>query len=158
MTTRLSCAVLSLILGASSARGDKTTDDAPRKDVGELPEDLQKKAREVAGGEVTVPGLMVFTGVVVFMVFAFGVGALFGLAWLTSKWPQSPENSTRAYQMYALIIIVDLAVALPAAGFSGSQIAPIYGLLGTALGFVFGKGTAAPKTPEAPPGEPPPAS
>jgi hypothetical protein len=133
-------------------------DDAPRKDVGELPEDLQKKAREAAGGEGTVSGLMWFTGAVVLMVFVFGGIALYCLAQVVSGWPKTSENAAHAARMFALILIVTFTVVLPAAGFSGSQIAPIYGLMGTALGFVFGKGTAAAKTPEAPPGEPPPTS
>ncbi len=70
-------------------------------------------------------------GVLVFTAAILGLGA-----WMRSR---GVINSDAFFKMFGLVIVIGPSLFLITAGYSKDQITPVIGLLGTALGFAFGK-------------------
>lgn len=74
-----------------------------------------------------------------------GVAALVLVSWLFRKHIQ--DKTDEFVKLFAFVIVSFAAIFLIVAGYADSQVAPAYSLLGTIIGYVFGRDSAARNAP-----------
>jgi hypothetical protein len=87
--------------------------------------------RSVEPGGLTLAEIALSIGVL-----GFTVILVIAVAWMRVKASLSGDAS---FKLFGLVIVVGSSLFVMTAGWSQQQITPIVGLLGTALGFIFGK-------------------
>lgn len=75
----------------------------------------------------------------------FGLIALLVVAWSMRR----ERDSDAILRALGTIVVVFSALFLVVAGYSDSQVAPAFGLLGTVAGYLFGKSVSLPASPPA---------
>jgi hypothetical protein len=97
------------------------------------PEEAQKIAADpqTPTGVLSLAEIALSIGVLAFTAAILGLGA-----WMRVR---GVVNSDAFFKMFGLVIVIGPSLFLITAGYSKDQITPVIGLLGTALGFAFGK-------------------
>lgn len=108
--------------------GNKTTEQTQTQST--VRKEVSVEIPSLSTGEIALSiGVLAFTLVLVAIV-----------AWLRKIESISGDV---LFKLFGLIIVVGSSIFLVSAGWSQQQITPVVGLLGTAIGFVFGKNTGA---------------
>jgi hypothetical protein len=89
------------------------------------------------GRTLTTAEIVLSAASLVFAAIVIGIAALMRARKLFS--------ADVAFKLIGLALVIGSSMFLVAAGYSQQQITPVVGLLGTALGFVFGKTTRNPE-------------
>lgn len=87
-------------------------------------------------GEINSIGLYVFGGLILALT-AMALGLVF---WNMHK-NRKGWDDLRSFQLFGLVFVLGVGTFLIVAGYSPAQTAPIYGLMGASLGYLFGRDT-----------------
>jgi uncharacterized membrane protein len=100
------------------------------------------RSQRVGSGYLTskTPYEFYLAGLTIFL----GVSALVLVSWLFRKHLQ--EKTDEFVKLFAFVIVSFAAIFLIVAGYADSQVAPAYSLLGTIIGYVFGRDSAVRRT------------
>jgi drug/metabolite transporter (DMT)-like permease len=128
----------------------------PPKQVGALPEELRDEAQKKVEGKVVLADVselksaVITHTIVLAAILVLACGSILCVILRSGKsWDESPRGG----QLFGLVFIVGVAALLLSVGFSGSQLAAVTGILGTALGYLFGRQNSDAPRPNAEPPE-----
>ena len=100
-------------------------------------EDILKAAERIVADSRKPTAVLSSTEIALSIgVLAFTAVVLWLNGWMRVKTKISPDAF---FKMFGLVIVIGPSLFLITAGYSKDQITPVIGLLGTALGFAFGK-------------------
>jgi hypothetical protein len=136
---------LAILLSPAGAAEEKRA--THREYQTQVPEALQEQVNTAAvpqGGQMPT-GIIVGLIVYALAILAFGGGVVYAVVYLISR----DKLTDAAIRVIGLVTVAVLAPFLVVAGYSPNPMAGAIGLLGTALGFLFGKALSPPRKPEA---------
>lgn len=129
----------------------------PPRQFGELPKEPLDKAAELAG-KTEKATMWETMGPSIILGGMCLLGTLL-LAWMVVGLIKSSGKSlsdTRSFQMLGMVVVLGIGMTILAVGWSGPQIAALSGVLGAALGYLFGRQDRPSEPPTTPPVPPSP--
>lgn len=124
--------------GQSAVTGPATTGGQAEISEGARVQGSGENGRPIAYWTYKTPYEFWLTGMTIALL-AVAILALTAMAWRTGL----TSDFTRAF---IIVVIIFSALFLIAAGYSDVQAAPVYGLLGTITGYIFGRSSPAAQT------------